>query len=1004
MVYAEKPAKIPQSQRAEINNAILYCINAGNDEISRETIYNTYTGIGGLHNLKTEDYANYNEFSQAKKEAELGQFFTPHPICRQMVEIAAPEPTEMVLEMCCGSGNFFNYLPNLYNTYGFDIDENAVKVAKHLYPEAEIEVRDIRQYRPEQRFDLLIGNPPFNLDFDDQPSQLYYCNKAFWVLNPGGIMVLIAPLTFLQSDLWDKSQVSFINSAFTFVGQSKLPSNAFVSSGVANFETKIMVFLRNSEYISHRKYLPEEFVSAEELAGRVKKARELKKSLRLKLMQEGRNVAEWEMREIEYKLTKYLYELKTHPHLRKKYNKALALVTKFRNQRPPVDCSEEEEKEWEKRKLTGPQVLSILRKYISRQYVVPRKEIALVKTSYGFKLKGYAPRLLDKVEERYASINDLVLRRASLPEIPGRKTAKQKAQYKAAHRFLERKRREFQLQDTPWNDLGRDPALDEYINTLSFINKKKQICRFIDIQKHDMGLLYQKRYSHLNWQQGSGKTAVMYHFGKLLLDRKAIKNVVILAPALATNTTWYRFLKRNGAKFTKANNWDALTNIEQGTFVLLSISMAGRMKRGFSRFMKMRSNKICLLFDESDNITNPRAQRTKFSLSIFRRSLYKMLGTGTSVRNNIPELYPQLEMMYNNSVNMMCMCQEVYYQNRESGEITSKWNDKYGYPFPARGGATLFKSCFCPGRATVFGIEKINQDIYNRDELWHLIRKTIITRSFREIAGDKYTVLNHPVAPNSAELAVYDKIMEEFSEICYLYFEDSGDTRKEAGLRMVRQIQLLIKACSVPQHMSGYYGSQRPTKPKEILKEIARVEGKVAVGCTTHEALELYADCISEHFPQRPLFIAHGKMTIARREKIIDRFEDTANGILVCTQQSLDSSIDIPTCNEVFVESLLWNFSRIEQFYFRFIRFDSEEHTYVRFFTNENSIEQNLLALLLDKERLNDFVKTGDVADEDQIYEQFGVSRSIVEQLYRKHKDSKGNVFITHWGNQQISN
>ena len=248
MKYPIIPSKVSHSQRAEINNRILYSIDTGKGDIPPETIYNTYTGIGGLHNLKAEDYANYNEFSHAKKEVELGQFFTPHPICRRMVEIAAPEPTEMVLEMCCGSGNFLNHLPNLYNTYGFDVDENAVKVAKHLYPEANIEVRDIRMYRPEQRFDVLIGNPPFNLDFDGQPSQLYYCNKAFWVLNPGGIMALIVPTSFLQSDLWDKSHISFINNSFTFIGQSKLPSNAFASVGVADQETKIMVFLRNSEH------------------------------------------------------------------------------------------------------------------------------------------------------------------------------------------------------------------------------------------------------------------------------------------------------------------------------------------------------------------------------------------------------------------------------------------------------------------------------------------------------------------------------------------------------------------------------------------------------------------------------------------------------------------------------------------------------------------------------------------------------------------------------------
>ena len=57
------------------------------------------------------------------------------------------------------------------------------------------------------------------------------------------------------------------------------------------------------------------------------------------------------------------------------------------------------------------QVLAVIRRYITSQNTVPRKEVALVKTSYGFKLKPYAPRLLDKVPNKAASINDLVLER-----------------------------------------------------------------------------------------------------------------------------------------------------------------------------------------------------------------------------------------------------------------------------------------------------------------------------------------------------------------------------------------------------------------------------------------------------------------------------------------------------------------------------------------------------------------------------------------------------------------
>ena len=177
-MYAIIPQQIPQDKRAEINEKILFSINSGKDLIPAENVYNCYTGIGGLHNLKQSDFASYTEYSNAKKEFEMGQFFTPHEICRDMVTLLEPLPSEMVLDMCCGMGNFFNHLPNLHNAYGFDIDPKAVTVARYLYPEAHIEICDIQQYKPEERFDILIGNPPFNLKFDYRLSGQTNCLSA----------------------------------------------------------------------------------------------------------------------------------------------------------------------------------------------------------------------------------------------------------------------------------------------------------------------------------------------------------------------------------------------------------------------------------------------------------------------------------------------------------------------------------------------------------------------------------------------------------------------------------------------------------------------------------------------------------------------------------------------------------------------------------------------------------------------------------------------------------
>lgn len=130
-------------------------------------------------------------------------------------------------------------------------------------------------------------------------------------------------------------------------------------------------------------YNAEEFVSMAELKERVKKAREMKHRLRLDLMRETNRIDKEELEQFEYKLAKYMYELKAHARLNKHIDKAVALVTKFRNQKPPENATNEQMKEWERKKLTTAKVLATIRKYIISQNVVPRKEVALVKTSYG---------------------------------------------------------------------------------------------------------------------------------------------------------------------------------------------------------------------------------------------------------------------------------------------------------------------------------------------------------------------------------------------------------------------------------------------------------------------------------------------------------------------------------------------------------------------------------------------------------------------------------------------
>ena len=151
-------------------------------------------------------------------------------------------------------------------------------------------------------------------------------------------------------------------------------------------------------------------------------------------------------------------------------------------------------------------------------------------------------------------------------------------------------------------------------------------------------------------------------------------------------------------------------------------------------------------------------------------------------------------------------------------------------------------------------------------------------------------------------------------------------------------------------------------------------------------AFDLYERHFRECFPERPVFAVKGDVAFKRRQGIVTEFDSTVNGILVCTQQSLSSSVNIP---------------KMEQFYFRFIRLDSKEMKNVHYVTCKDSVEQNLMALVLAKERLNEFIKTGEVREQSEIFEEFDVTMSVIESLLVRERDSEGRIHIS-WGSQRI--
>ncbi len=132
MKYKYYPGPTDAKSRTILNEKVLYLIDsktAAQADITNEDIYNAYSGDGGLHGLKRSDYDNYHNYSEAKKEIENGQFFTPPELCQLVAESLKPSQFDLIADLTCGKGSFFNFFPMESNLYGCELDVKACKVA-----------------------------------------------------------------------------------------------------------------------------------------------------------------------------------------------------------------------------------------------------------------------------------------------------------------------------------------------------------------------------------------------------------------------------------------------------------------------------------------------------------------------------------------------------------------------------------------------------------------------------------------------------------------------------------------------------------------------------------------------------------------------------------------------------------------------------------------------------------------------------------------------------------
>lgn len=957
MKYRNLNQVVPQHKRKEINDKILYCIDnnlCSKLNLSNTIIMNTFTGDGGLHNLNFKDFSSFHAYTEAKKELENAQFFTPFETFEYLSNILKVNEFKSVLDITSGTGNIFNFMPIENNCYGNEIDMKAFKVSRHLYPSANLTHGDMREYNPNITFDYIIGNPPFNLDLmykgNKMLSQMVFVQKSVDLLKAGGIMAIIVPKSFLNDEFSNKSDIKFMDNNFNFICQIALNRKAFSYLGVDNFETKIIIFQKKSSVLKNRTY-SNQFVSgsADEIHRRYieplyKELEDNKSKLYLENVQVEKKSDDLEF---DFKVKKLLFDIKRSKEVKYKYNECMNYITLYHNQVQPTGM---DYKEWKEIQITKEKVIKKLKDTLSSQH----KKISTYKNH------------MSKV--------------------------------------IKRKAKEVARQSISFDDMKIDKGINEWLSE-SKIYDYANDCDILlnDVQKEAANKFIQKRYSYANLQQGGGKTLIGIHYALYKKEFNNTKNTLVVAPSIAINGTWASVLESYKIPYKLIRTLDDIRNIKENDFILITFNMICKYQKHMKKYLNSINNKYSLLVDEADSICNLNSKRTKATLSVCKKAKFKLLLSGTMTRNNIVESYTQFKLMYGESDNFICDCREIYQEDKETKKLIKTSNkDNYNKPFPAyRKGEKLFRECFNPQKASVFGVGKQTQDVYNSHNLKKLIEKSIITKSFEDVVGRKiYEIKQHLVEFNDDERKLYYKAIKEFHSMKYL-FNYSTSELKNRMMEIIQQINLMLDICSQAQTYREYTSTETPSKQLKVLELINSWNNEnVAVGCRTLKEVALYQKLFKENLPNRNVYVVTGSVSMEGRKEIVKQLEKDKTGILLSTQQALSSSINIGFINKVIITRLAWSMSSLSQYFFRFIRYNSTEDKEVHFITYKNSLESNLLGLLASKENLNNFMKNQDeIAD---VEEELGINFNLVEMLLSKEKDSEGKVNIK-WGEQEFN-
>lgn len=161
-----------------------------------------------------------------------------------------------VLEPSMGVGNFFGCMPEKMRDsklYGVELDSITGRIAKQLYPQADIQIKGFEKTNfPDNFFDVAIGNVPFgsygvaDKQYDKNNFLIhdYFFAKSIDKVAPNGIIAFVTSKGTL--DKANPKVREYIAKRADLLGAIRLPNNAFKDNANTEVTTDI-IFLQKRE-------------------------------------------------------------------------------------------------------------------------------------------------------------------------------------------------------------------------------------------------------------------------------------------------------------------------------------------------------------------------------------------------------------------------------------------------------------------------------------------------------------------------------------------------------------------------------------------------------------------------------------------------------------------------------------------------------------------------------------------------------------------------------------